>query len=144
MSRFQRWIAHELHVVPLVIGLGAVLVAQRAWELGRSCGTDVVDAACFADRLYAGWLAIAGVTAIVYGFRFGSRWLMAASGALLVTGMLSRAVVVFFSLVDSTDVLSSPQAHIAGTIYTLLAFSVWVVWLRVLAPASAMRRSGGR
>lgn len=136
MKASIRHLADDMRVVPIIMGLGAMLVANRALAIN----VGPTEFGTF-DALFSAWLWTAGFVSLAYAAWFSNRWLMAISGSLLCTGLLSRAVAVIFRLADSTQNLTNPQLHIAGIIYTLLALTTFIIWWRVMAPLLRLRQA---
>lgn len=133
------WVVRELRVVPMVVGLASLLIANRLWEINR-LAEDGYGQTFFLPSLWSWWMLAAGVASVAYACWFTSRVLLAISGALVVAGLMSRAVVVVFQLADGSTSLLEPQLHVAGSVYTLLSFLVALVWVRVMRPATSLLR----
>lgn len=76
-------------------------------------------------------LVIGAVACLLWAWRPSWRGAYAVAGSVLAATFLTRAVLAIVTLLEGAKV---PWAvHVAGAVYTMLGFSVLVVW-RHLAP----------
>lgn len=130
----------ELRLVPAFIGISCFLLSNRLYEL--SLLPPLVTS--FEPYYWAWWMLISGCLCVLYSLHFSSRWLFAFSGAATVTGFMSRAMAAIFVIISEDESASAfIQLNIAGIIYTLVSGTIYVIWTRLLRPATTLLRRKG-
>lgn len=138
-------ILRELRFIPLLVGVASVLLSNRLYELNALANAGVIANTVFYPLLWSWWMLFAGALCVMYAWKIDNRWWGALSGAAVVTGFASRALGVAYQLwYKTTTVLADPQLHVIGIIYTVTAFLAFVVWFRLLRPATTLLREGRR
>ena len=119
-------------------GLVAVILlgfANRLWELDQ-----IASDGTWYPSLWPWWFLAAAVATVLWVVCPWRRWMLAVSGALVVSAFVSRAVAVGLAIADGTTGLLTVQLHIAGIAYTGLALAAGWLWVHDLRPLSAVTR----
>lgn len=121
MSSF---VVRQARSFALTLAVVLLVIAQRLFAVQNGSPIDnLLDPAVWA------WLFVAaGVTTALYALNPTSRRLLALSGALTVSAMLSRAFATLLAITEASDSLTSPQLHIAGMVWTALGVACAYVW----------------
>ena len=127
----------ELRLIPACIGAASILMANRLYEVHQLALAEAVQTT-FYPYLWAWWMVIAGVLCCAYSIKMANRWLGGIAGAAVISGFASRALAVIIQLQQGTSSLPDAQLHVIGIIYTVAAFSVYTIWIRLLRPATSL------
>jgi hypothetical protein len=76
----------------------------------------------------------------MWAVRPDSRILLATSGAFAVSAMVSRAMATILQITEAATVLSSPQLHVAGLVWSGLAAACGYVWLTDFRAIAGLKR----
>jgi hypothetical protein len=135
-SPLIRLLTRQAQGFAAVLGLALLAIANRLWEINQAHASH----APFYPHVWPWWFAIAGILTLMWAVRPDSRILLATSGAFAVSAMVSRAMATILQITEAATVLSSPQLHVAGLVWSGLAAACGYVWLTDFRAVSGLKR----
>lgn len=131
----DRIVTRHSQSLAVLVGFMMLGIANRMWEIDR-----LVAEPDYLSGLWPYWFLAGGVLTLAWAIWPWSRPLLATSGAFVVSGMVARATFVLFEVAESGSVLSQPALHVAGIVWTGLAFVLAYTWIADFMEVSALRR----
>jgi ABC-type Na+ efflux pump permease subunit len=128
-------LVRQAQLFAVVTGLALLAIANRLYEIAR---LDLPS--YFFPGLWPYWFVVAGMLTLGWSLRPDSRCLLILSGAFTVSAMVSRAVGTVLQLTEAGTMLTSPQLHVAGLVWTGLAVSLAYLWTTDFKTATHLTR----
>lgn len=129
-----RYIDLATRLFPFVVALACFALSNRLYVLEDAA--KVTQTATWAVSFWPWYALLTGVVTMLYGLFPRNVYLLASSGALVVSLFMSRAFGAVFQLIEGSTKLSPPQLHIAGIMYTLGALCCALIWTKTLRPST--------